>query len=293
MKRLFTLALGFTLSLNIAAQSAEPNWYQVEVIIFAQSDNYGQERNLPPRHLSYPTNRVFVADQSGRPPEGLELLSPLDRQLYRLLIPDALLRYQPADHVTPYHSLPAQQRLLGPEAYSLGRHGDYRILFHDSWFQSLAPASRTPWVVIAGGDVSHGHHELEGSLRVYRSRFLTVETHLWHPHYGQLSATERNGSDPDWQWPALPPRPQPPAPQLPPFLADTIETGTVGTMVNGGNNAADSALAHTAMPELVDLDTLQQTLRIDEHNLYYLDHPRLGMLIRVKALETDDESDGD
>lgn len=290
MTRLFALALGLALSLNTAAQSSPSDWYQVEVIVFTQSDNYRQEQNLPPRHLSYPANRVFLGGRRSGDPAGYWQLSPVDQQLYRLLVPEQQLRYRPVDDITPYQPLPDSRHLLGPEAYTLDRHGDYRVLLHQSWLQQMASPRRAPWVVVNGGDLANGHYQLEGSLRVYRSRFLHFEANLWVPRFDRSNGlgSDTGEDQGDWQWPTLPPIPEAPAPQLPAFLAETL----AGQATETDSAAVATSVAGMGQWQVVDMDTIHQAIRIGDSELHYLDHPRLGVLVRVKAYGSDEEEAG-
>ena len=130
-----------------AVQANEGPWYQVEVILFAQSDPYRAEANLKSVRPAYPDNRVFLdADDGAGDPGELARLSPADLTLYRAMVPDRQLRWRNPREPVPYASLDPSERLLGDDARALAGSGTYQVLYHQAWRQTLGTADTSPRV---------------------------------------------------------------------------------------------------------------------------------------------------
>lgn len=142
-----------------SASGANENWYQVEVLIFAQVDNFGDESASAAEQLSYPTELIDVEDGD-----------------------------------SPFPLMTKDERQLGPEAYTLDQSDSYRVLYHQAWRQPGRGSANMPWIRVAGGSKHGAHHELEGSVRVYLSRFLHLETDLWKIVPGSNTDSSGSGS---------------------------------------------------------------------------------------------------
>ncbi len=278
------------LALTSLASLTHANWYQVEVILFAQSDISGNEQNLKSVQPGYPERREFL--DSGRhqvPSALLEQLSPRDLMLYHLLVPPHKLTRRDPLEPEPFATLPASERLMNAEAASLERSGQYQVLFHQAWRQTLGGPRTSPWVIIQGGARVGEHHELEGSLRIYSDTQMVAQTRLWRSRFDHGPANfAANGAMPGeasaretGDWPSLPPPPRPPEPQLPAMFRDSI-----APVIDAGDPS--SLQPPVPGPTLADLDMLEMSQIINTRELHYLDHPRLGALIRVVRYEPED-----
>lgn len=255
------------------------NWYQVEVVVFAQSDTFGSEANLKSVRPDYPGPRVFLGGgDDGIDPRQLARLAPADLALYRAMVAEQqLYRSDPLEPV-PFAPLDAGERLLDNEAAALARSGSYQVLFHQAWRQTIPGSSASPWVVVQGGRMTGQHHELEGSLRFFSDRegHINIDTRLWRTRFGAQApqlATAQEAS-PASQWPILPTPPQPEKKSLPAIFATAGDNGDDG-------EAPDIDGAPPAHYALVDLDTFNHQQIVNSRELYYIDHPRLGALVRV------------
>ena len=265
-------------------------WYQVEVIIFAQRDDARNEQNLRSITLDYPKPRVFLRSGETVPYESgqLALLSEQDRQLLALMVPAASLQRRDDDQPQPYRTLDKQERTLNPEAHTLGRSGTYQVLFHEAWRQRLSPRNSTPWVVITGGATIGNHRELEGSLRIYTGRFTAIDTRLWRTRFGAPLALRPSdgGNTAAKPWPALPRLPKMTQP-LPAFMRPDPALLPVvdGSPVSSrGTPTRDDGTDGYAIQ---DIDLMKIRQRINDQDLHYLDHPRLGLLVKVTPYQPD------
>lgn len=221
-------------------------WYKVEVIIFSQRDVFADE--LPSRNItmSYPTNLIDLEDNTAG-----------------------------------FSALPDSQRELGPDAYSLNRTGVYQVVFHKAWQQpGLAPAT-APWIDI---DIAKDNTAINGSLRVYLSSYLHMESNIWQVNYAinmgaknpqrvdntalttQGSLQNQSGTNLSQLAPAL--WPQPP---ISPVALSKIST----------EEQVIHSVPNLTQRHIDEINLLKQESRIKLNKLHYFDHPKMGLLFKV------------
>jgi hypothetical protein len=141
--------------------------------------------------------------------------------------------------------------------------------------------------MITAGQSRKDRHSLEGSVRFYQNRFYHVETNLWKTDFGYPQPPTESHEPPVKNWPALPPIPEYPKPQLPAFLAETLLQGDNETALSEvyeeGYALQEPDVAHHNA--VINMETLKESRRIDTRGIHYIDHPRLGMLVKVIALK--------
>lgn len=295
--------------INSGAKPEGPPWYQVEVILFAQADSFRNEANLKSVKLAYPANRVFLqSPDASLDPELVEKLDHQDAQLLTVLLPEDKLKRRDPAQPQAFVPLDSAARLLNPEASTMERSGTYQVLFHEAWMQPMQGARATPWLIVQGGKKIGDHNELEGSLRFFMDSHLNVQANLWRTRFGQPQQegvnpvaetlvaeplTSADGTIPSTnptanqttetelpetaQWPELPPAPQPPKAGLPAVLASLIDTSDL----SDDSSTDDQEQTQTLLYTVEDIDMFEHSQRINSRDLHYLDHPRLGMLIRL------------
>jgi hypothetical protein len=186
-----------------------------------------------------------------------------------------------------YYLLPESDRQLKRHADALQRDSRYRVLFHQSWRQPVLEQTLAPALLISGGDAYGSHYELEGSILLYLSRFLHLQTQLW------FSEFEVNyGQRPD-AWPILPLHPaqvQAPAPESITATGDALSGFTLGTADTwnidlGSSYLSDvpSSLGEPYLPKRIV--TLQQSRRMRSDELHYIDHPLIGLIVQITPYE--------
>jgi len=348
---------------RVLAAEDTPPWYQVEVIVFSQQDIFREESNRRDSKLEYPQNMVLLRPSSAAAGQQIQLHSLLIEQptpLDQLLAATAS-----AEPPRPeaFVSLAEKDMLLRAEAASLNRSGIYKVLFHQAWRQPGLDENQSPWVQISGGGTFDGHHELEGSLRLVKSRYLHIQADLWRTVFDYLDPETAAEIPQAKSWPTLPLAPKPPEDPRVAQLAQLVaarkqaladaersfwsqidsEPGFDGSATavpdsglqpstTGDETPADTAVAYpdssdvleqapAPMPEpsvglpaqqspdtepaiaaepqapdevwpeaaptvhyrVTDMDTLDLSRRVDTSSLHYLDHPRIGVIVRVSA----------
>lgn len=153
-----------------------------------------------------------------------------------------------------FHRVPEGERFLGTEARRIARSAGREVLAHLAWrqpFEAEAPA----WpVLVLGGDGAAGTPELVGTVGVALRRYLHAEVDLYRAEPLPVDAAPER---------ALP-GPAEPSPFLQPGAVERLEA----------EPPPGTGWVH-----------VQQTRRMRSGELHYLDHPRLGVLLRIEPWE--------
>jgi len=80
---------------------------------------------------------------------------------------------------TAFSALKRQDQNLNSIARSIGRSSGYRLLSHQAWRQPMTDEADATPILLQLGDQLDGLFEIDGTLRIYRSRYLHVITDLW------------------------------------------------------------------------------------------------------------------
>ena len=285
------------------------DWYQVEVIVFANQTPLSTDEVWPLVPLSYPAPMATIApeDPESLTPYSLDQLGELESYLNmfngdlsdasesgtatntqndgflfesrsRFSVPvevktplaadadangsvaavdfDALF-----DSTTPqaFTALPEAQRLLNTQARSLRRSSLYRTLFHQSWLQPISADKASIPIMIQAGKHYDDSFELDGTIKVSRSRFLHMETDLWFTEFAPL------------------------------YQQDEMSGNTAGNFVSPEIRRQFPELAawEASRGQYVPVHShqLQQSRRMRSSTLHFIDHPRFGILVMVEAFE--------
>jgi len=265
--RLLACALAL---LPFATMAQQEPLYRVELLVFNTPAGGTAEQWDATPELSYPGRTQFLSSGEGRGEPA-----PEDAAAGLLAAPAQASAYVP---------LPSAQRELGARAAAMQRSGRYRILFHEAWNQPMAskPAA-VPIVLDHSGD-GGPWPALQGTIKLYLSRYFYLDTNLWLNTQGEyLPGTWR-----------MPPPPRAPAAQ-PAELPGALESSLTGDMAAASSldqlvdNTPVTASASPVYPYRHAV-LLKQSRRMRSGQLNYIDHPMLGILVKVtplKAPETD------
>ncbi len=221
----------------------------------------------------------------------------------------------------PFVILPQSYQEFRGKAALMQRGGRYSILFHETWVQPVAPEeSSLPIVLDRSGD-SRQWPRMQGTIKLFLSRYLHLETNLWVNTAGEyLPGT--------WQMPAPPFGPpsliieeealidiatamgEPAAGTVPGSGAATAIVGEefTGALTSTEVDVLPSTDALTGdavvkIGDVVELEDaaapiypyrhavqLQQIRRMRSSEVHYIDHPLLGVIIKITPV-TEEELD--
>ncbi len=329
------------------------DWYQVELIIFERIEQAGQDPELWPKNisLSYPADLGFIIDENETKDDSSEdnnpdnstatlaedsdipekvndnselletlkrtdITDPLNKKYLELVEQSELDRITPKEK--PFILLEDEISQLKHEAHILGRDRAMRILLHKTWRQPMADKSQAPSIVITGGDRFDNHYELEGSIKLFVSRYLHLHTDLW------LTEFEANVGQESEHWPMLPERPAPlefetslandgneglesnnpslttnGTPQPVPFDTQlNTEPANFSLSFDSDNTASFGGMNNATLFNPYALSSQEESAYIVKHivkmeqkrrmrsgELHYLDHPKLGLLVNIVKYE--------
>ncbi|MEX2132065.1 MAG: CsiV family protein [Pseudohongiellaceae bacterium] len=258
-------------------------WFQIEVSIFTNetSDLEHQERFTPDRlTLDYPRRLqrlsafadLFVIRDiearlsgevllAGDSIDASNLAVTPDPRVQRLLTTGPLPRQPLLEFRMPDQArdafllLPVSQSDFLQSNRALERSGQNRLLFHGLWLQPVLNLSQATALLIEGGQLFNGEHELQGNLTI---RFnnnqdrVVIDTDLWLIDF---AAQKSN----DLVWPAPP--------------AHRLRNNTLQPPL------ADSFADRFVIDRIVQFN---QSRDMRSNEFHYLDHPLMGVVISVK-----------
>ncbi|RLA49400.1 MAG: hypothetical protein DRR04_00455 [Gammaproteobacteria bacterium] len=187
---------------------------------------------------------------------------------------------------TPFIVLPSAQLEFRGKAAYMQRSGKYRTLFHQTWVQPVADqASALPIILDRSGN-SGQWPPLQGSIKLYLSRYLHLETNLWLNTPGDYLPGV-------WRMP--PPPLGPPSLIIEALPEPELELGALS------GDWASAIEQPSSLPEGVeevplseeDLGPvypyrhailLQQERRMRSTEVHYIDHPMLGVVAKLTPL---------
>lgn len=241
--------------------------YQVELIVFERSDGAlgsgeSWQKNI---ELKYPEKwqRLFSPEEAA----GAKGISPTQSDDFLQALAQEREPSQPM--TTPANAeqdyfiyLPTEKRSLKNTRDAIARRNQYRILFHETWLQPLEAIEKARPLILHGGRQYGDYYELQGTLTVGISRFLHVQTDLW---LSEFSADEFENS------PYSIHLPQEPKDQPQNQIQNEWEEEPIGA-------PEEFTTPDYRVNQAV---VLRQKRRMRSGELHYLDHPRLGVLIKI------------
>jgi hypothetical protein len=260
-------------------------WYQIEVFIYAN--------NKP----SAATEEFWPTELGLKYPERLVELTEIDEQALALEKADKaaadatinsgpdLLNYQQEDlatatpQPTPFLVLNKQEMQLKSVASKVLRQADFRLLFHKAWRQALNDRETSEHIIILGGERFDQHYELEGTINISVERYLHFSSDLWFSTFTSNVGGEEN------PWPVLPPIP---------LTSTTAQAATDAATEDPFSNSefnykyslGNEFQALTGNQYSVERTvSFKQRRRMRSNELHYIDHPLLGLLIKITPVE--------
>lgn len=168
---LSTLLLSLAALLN-TAHAKPSDWYQIEVVIFAQPNNASvtelwRDTFAP----NYSINPLILGT-------GNRVASPLN--------PAAEMNISDG----AFQALPDAERELSFAAKRIKNSADLRFLSHLAWRQPVPKGADPQSILIKTGKRFNNEFELEGTLTIRRNRYLHARTELFFSRFEQMKSAQ-------------------------------------------------------------------------------------------------------
>jgi hypothetical protein len=159
-----------------------------------------------------------------------------------------------SDQAQIYTSLPLSARMLNAQTRSIHRSSAFRLLHHDAWIQPIATADKS--ILIQAGEQYGDAFELDGTIALRVSRYLHVETQLWFTSFQRVA-----------------------------------EDIPLSQFSQQPERYKKLLLAESRKNAFITEQTflLKQSRRMRSGETHYLDHPRFGVMIRIKPHQFSEE----
>ncbi|WP_020210388.1 CsiV family protein [Gilvimarinus chinensis] len=276
----------------VYAQANHEGWYQVEVIVYSRPLDTSAETWPTDITLDYPLNwqelrnpETEIAQREERARAKQQERQNLQNNYFGddrpTPTPESAegsqeITVEPIDLARDaFFELPADERSLNAVAKRVAAQPGFDILFHEAWRQYVTAEASAPWILINGGKAFGEHFELEGSINVNVSRYLHVFTDLWFTEFQINAGQSRN------QWPNLPVNPVKRLQQWEEQSNNSLDYSNL--MADAAQTRPEDALMEfLEAPYLpAHIVKLEQQRRMRSNELHYVDHPRLGLLVKI------------
>lgn len=200
------------------------------------------------------------------------------------------------EYEKPFVKLDKQFRDLNDSVRALNRRAPYNVVFHQAWRFSADDNADDPWVLIKAGKQFQNRYQIEGSLRFYKSRFLHFQSDLW-----LLNFADQIDSAQTIELPAFPIIKDPSLSDGRDVLEISLDESSVEKYFidipySSGKPKAEVAgdlIEEQDDPQLPrsypisSLWVFDQSKRLEETKSYYIDHPKMGILVTIKPHEVE------
>ena len=308
----------------LLAQDLDARWYRVELMVFSHegSGAAGSEAWDPQPSLAYPESYRFLRHPD-REAANLEAWPGAESEISEfgvqtIVVPeppsedeDPEDRLSPEDiptagdsadpndviaeevetiplRPTPWIARPAGELEFGGKAAYMQRTGRYQTLFHESWLQPMSDeVDSIPIIIDRSGD-QQDWPLLQGSVRLYLSRYLHIETNLW---------LNTDGSYIPGSW-AMSPPPLGPAsliviepvqePEEPTLTAYSSTLFDDPAGLDQAQAPLDANEPHVPVSPWRHAVALTEKRRMRSEEVHYLDHPMLGVVVKLTPVSEEE-----
>ena len=308
-------------AIPVFSQEADnERWFRVELMIFSHesASAASAEHWDPAPPLAYPPAGRFLIDNQlieknlGSYPTGDSVIDA--RGVQTITLPDDSAPAQDIPDIPRQEGPPgasseapsvqigdeSEQLPLTPQPFTLRplselefrgkaaymqRTGRFKTLFHQTWLQPMRGEEQALPIIIDRSGDEQNWPRLQGSVKLYLSRYLHIETNLW-------LNTDGNYLPADWFMPAPPLGPQSliiietPAPLADGFFAARPEPEL--PVDDEGLPLVEETGPIYGWRHAILMD---QKRRMRSTEVHYIDHPMLGVVVKLLPLTADELED--
>lgn len=157
-------------SISLQVQAKGPDWYQVEVVIFAQQAN--NPGNTEIWRDTFNPDALGSAIKLGKSRTDVKIIGETKQNIER----------------GAFQLLPDGNRKLLDTARRIKNSADLRLLTHLAWRQPVLQDGKSLPILIQAGERFNNEFELEGTFIVSRGRFLHADTNLFFSKFERMQS---------------------------------------------------------------------------------------------------------
>lgn len=201
-------------------------------------------------------------------------------QVDRFVQDDNQLSHKKPEDYGEYRLLEAQGSELNSVLSKVNKSNGYTVLFHKRWQQYIPERAQGRYLLIEGGASYGAYQQLQGVLFLYLGRYLHATLELW------LSNFIKSGKSSQ------------PLPPLPPRAEEKDEIQLfqteIGAFRRKARNISDDLDAQNPkksnkLPAAKSIVRLKEARRMRSKNLHHFDHPLMGALLHIQAVEEESQ----
>jgi hypothetical protein len=267
-------------------ETEQQRWYKIELFVFAnKASDAGNEEHWPEQlDLNYPDKLVELIFD-----EPASMLGEAGTENNEEITETTEFE-EPVQETGPvtYKVLEDEQRLLNRHVKKLLSTGQHRLLFHQAWLQELNDRQQAESILIEGGEQYDNHFELEGYVTISVERYLHIHSNLWLSSFVSTLGMEQA----PWSKLPIPPTRLKTQQQQQQLIAE--ELGLQPINLDSGLFANDDNPFQLLFDKQYTVErtvVMQQHRRMRSQELHYIDHPLMGLLIKIVPYEPDQASE--
>lgn len=260
-------ATGFSLLLLSAVllpATAQANpWYRVEVMLVAYQDEETIDNELWPDAIDAQPVSAEVYQQYEETENQYNWWAEANSTEEQKLLAEFDFSQVPSASL-PTALTPLEHKLFADKAAKINRRNDMEVIWHQAWIEPIQDeknAIQHPIEVELSGPFTI---ELRGTLQLHVSRYLHINTDLKMQHY-QLEET----------------------PELANLSLPSSQSETADYRADLYAQEQLSLSEQQVVP--IRSAHIQQSRRMRSNELHYVDHPMLGVVVKVIPVETEED----
>lgn len=294
---------------NFIANSDQPIQYQVELIVFKRGhyadSRYNGGESWPKNiHLNYPSEVEYLLNDT----QFVEFVTGYENKANMYdTNPNDVRSLLKDKRIKPLHF---ENRLLRQQARRIEARSEIDILFHEGWIQEIDDSSKAKAIALKGGQKYGEHYQLEGTIKLTRSRFLHAQTKFWLTSFGNNNQRVIS-TEPLEHWPSLPRIPNPLGSEKAftdfndsprnnytdnnlnsnsTYQSDSYQNHSNNSDDNQFNSSYNQATYQAAYQnqnafQIENIALLDQKRKMRSGEIHYIDHPIMGAVILVRPIE--------
>lgn len=293
---------------ELEQEPVEENWYQIEVMLIAYSDDrfFSQESwpsqladlQLPAPTAEDPTQALeadtrtteLTLSEDAIGPSDSELIQAYYQKRHAQKLQQSILTASGLPVEPPESwSEPAVQlatKSMSYQAKRINNQPGMHLVWHKAWLEPVQEKSEQTLhpiqVELSMVDTLNGADiQVQGDIGIYLSRYLHFTSDLIVGHKGELppnteQTTAITSADAS-------------SPQLPAAKQETsswVQSATYGQNGTPTVEEVDQAVPEVAsQPGYLRIAHIEQSRRMRSNELHYIDHPMLGIVVQTKPVE--------